>query len=152
MSVPCDESDKRLFQAAMTIKLGKGAKTSFWHDSWLQNGCPKDIAPLCFKLAKRKQRSVQLEILNNNWIVSFRQITTVEKLYELVRLGSMIQGVQLSLSPDDISWNWNKSGTYTSKSAYLYQFQGSFASTDFTLLWKAPAKPKTRFFWLARSS
>ena len=91
MSVPCDESDKRLYQAAMTIEFVKCAKTSFWHDSWLQNGCPKDIAPLCFKLAKRKQRSVQLEILNNNWIVSFRQITTVEKLYELVRLGSLLQ-------------------------------------------------------------
>lgn len=100
MRTPCDDSDRRLFQAAMTIEVGNGAKTSFWHDNWLQNGCPKDVAPLCFRLAKRKQRCVQQELANNNWIVSFRQITTVEELHELVQLGSLLQGVQLTSNTD----------------------------------------------------
>nr|AAX95130.1 retrotransposon protein, putative, unclassified [Oryza sativa Japonica Group]ABG22397.1 retrotransposon protein, putative, unclassified [Oryza sativa Japonica Group] len=113
MSVPCDDTDKRLFQAATTIELGNGTKTSFWHDNWLRNNCPKDIAPLCFKLAKRKQKSVQQELHNNNWLISFRQITSVEEIHELVHLGSMLQGVLLIPRPDDISWNWNESKVYT---------------------------------------
>jgi hypothetical protein len=149
MSVPCDDTDKRLFQAATTIELGDGAKTSFWHDNWLQNSFPKDIAPLCFKLAKRKQKSVHQELHNNNWLISFRQITSVEEIHELVHLGSMLQGVMLTPRPDDISWNWNGSKVYTSKSAYLFQYQGSFVSLDFSSLWKASAEPKLNFFWLA---
>jgi hypothetical protein len=146
MSVPCDDTDKRLFQAATTIELGNGAKINFWHDNWLQNSCPKDIAPLCFKLAKRKQKGVHQELHNNNWLISFRQITSIEEIHELVHLGSMLQGVMLTPRPDDISWNWNGSKVYTSKSAYLFQYQGSFVSLDFSSLWKAPAKPKLKFF------
>lgn len=64
-------------------------------------------------------------------------------------MGSLIQDVNLSTIPDDISWKWNESGIYTSKSAYLFQFKGSFASINFSSLWKAPAEPKSRFFgWL----
>ena len=81
MVVPCDDSDKRLFQAATTIMVGDGAKTSFWHDHWLNGCCPKDIAPLCFRLAKRKQRCIQVEFSSNNRIVSFRQFMTVEEIW-----------------------------------------------------------------------
>jgi hypothetical protein len=149
LNVPCDDSDKRLFQAATTITLGNGAKSSFWHDNWLQGRCPKDIAPLCFSLAKRKQRNVQYELHNNAWIISFRQITTVEELNELVHLGGMIQNVQLHQNPDDITWNLSESGVYSCKSAYLYQFEGSFTSIDFKSVWKTPAEPKMKFLgWL----
>nr|BAC79718.1 hypothetical protein [Oryza sativa Japonica Group]BAD30448.1 hypothetical protein [Oryza sativa Japonica Group] len=57
--------------------------------------------------------SVQIELLGNKWIASFRQIITVEEIHELVRLGSLIQDVNLSTIPDDISWKWNESGIYT---------------------------------------
>lgn len=54
MELPCDGLDVKLFQAATTISVGNGAKTSFWNDNWLQNQCLKDFAPNCFRLAKRK--------------------------------------------------------------------------------------------------
>lgn len=104
---------------------------------------------MCFKLAKRKQRCILHELLNNNWIGSFRQFTTVEELNELVHLGSLLQDVNLSDSIDDISWNWNESGSYSSKSAYLFQFEGSFTPIDFSSLWKPSAELKIQFFgWL----
>lgn len=152
MPVPCDETDRRLFQAATSITLGNGEKTSIWHDNWLQKCCPKDIAPSCFRLAKRKQRKVQVVLLGNKWLASFRQFSTVKEIHELVHLGSLLQDVNLSAIPDDISWKWNEAGIYTSKSAYLFQFEGSFASINFSSIWKAPAEPKTRFFWMACSS
>lgn len=116
---------------------------------WLQGSCPKDIAPLCFPLAKRKQKSVHDEISANNWIASFRQFSTIEEIHELVQLGGMLQDVQLTQGADAISWNWNAAGCYTSKSAYSYQFEGSITYFDFNSLWKAPAEPKMCFFgWL----
>lgn len=133
-----------------TISIGNRAKTSFWRDNWLQNSCPKDVVPLCFKLAKQKQRNVQKELEGNLWLQSFKQFTTVEEINELVQLGEMLQQIQLNPQvQDDIAWNWNEKGVYTAESAYLAQFQGSFVTHDFISIWKAPAEPKTRFFgWL----
>jgi hypothetical protein len=91
MNIPCDDLDKKLFQVATTISVENGAKTSFWHDNWLHKRCPKELAPLCFSLAKRKNRRVQFELMNNNWLLSFRQITFVEELHELVQLGGLLQ-------------------------------------------------------------
>lgn len=149
MDLPCDEIDWRLFQAATSISVGNGTKTSFWHDNWLQNQCLKDVFPNCFRLAKRKQRSVQVELTNNKWLFSFRQFTSIEELHDLVQLGGLLQSVLLSQLLDDIIWNWTSSGSYSSKSAYLGQFQGSVVYNDFNSLWSAPAEPKMRFFgWL----
>ena len=149
MNIPCDDLDKKLFQVATTISVENGAKTSFWHDNWLHKRCPKELAPLCFSLAKRKNRRVQFELTNNNWLSSFRQITSVEELHELVQLGGLLQQVQLTQNVNDIVCNWTESGTYTTKSAYLYQFAGSYTTSDFTSLWKAPAEPKMKIFgWL----
>lgn len=142
MTLSCDDSDKRLFQATTKITLGDGARTSFRNDHWLNGLCPKDVAPLCFRLDKLKQRCVQVEISSNDWIVSFRQFTTVEELHDLVQLGGMTQDIKLSQQPDEITWNWNPSGVYSSKEAYSYQFAGSFARLDFDALWKSPAEPK----------
>lgn len=92
---------------------------------------------------------MQLELTDNKWLASFRQFTSVEEIHELVQLGGLIQLASLSQEPDDITWNWTDYGSYTAKSAYLYQFEGSFAKLDFLSLWKAPAEPKMRFFgWL----
>jgi hypothetical protein len=146
MNLQCDDIDKRLFQAATTIVIGDGAKTSFWQDHWLHGSCPKDVAPLCFQLAKRKQRSVQPEMSSSNWLVSFRQFTMIEEIHDLVRLGGLLQDFQFSQNSDDITWNWNSVGCYSSKSAYSYQFEGSFSRLDFVSLWKAPAEPKVRSF------
>jgi hypothetical protein len=149
MNLPCDEMDKRLFQAATTITIGNGAKTSFWHDNWIQKRCLKDIVPNCFSLAKRKQRTVQVEMRDNKWLTSFRQFTSVEQIHDLVQLGGLLQLVSLSQDPNDITWNWTESGAYITKSAYLFQFEGSFATNDFVSLWKCPAEQKMKFFgWL----
>ncbi len=150
MDIPCDNCDMRLFQAATTISLGNGEKTAFWQDKWLQSSCPKDIAPMCFNLAKRKQRSVKTELTNNSWLLSFRNITSIEEINEVVQLGGMLQNVQLQQhTTDDIKWNLNESGSYSSKSANLFKFQGSFSPIDFSSVWRSPAELKMRFFgWL----
>uniref|UniRef100_A0A0D9WD83 Reverse transcriptase zinc-binding domain-containing protein n=1 Tax=Leersia perrieri TaxID=77586 RepID=A0A0D9WD83_9ORYZ len=77
------------------------------------------------------------------------KITTLEQLNELVELGGLIQQVQLCSRPDDIVWKMNADGIYTSKSAYLAQFIGSYSTIDFTKLWEANSEPKHRFMgWL----
>jgi hypothetical protein len=46
----------------MTIILGNGENTDFWHDRWLNGVAPKDIAPLLFRLAWQKCMSVKTAV------------------------------------------------------------------------------------------
>lgn len=52
--------------------------------------------------------------------------------------------------PDPIIWRWTDSGDYSTKTACEAQFRGTFAVHNFSVIWKAQAESKCRFFaWLA---
>ncbi|XP_071681840.1 uncharacterized protein [Lolium perenne] len=55
---PNDAADLELFNAATRVTIGNGAKASFWSSSWLHGTPPKDLAPLIFKVSRRKNRTV----------------------------------------------------------------------------------------------
>lgn len=83
------------------------------------------------------------ELQDNTWITSFRQITEIETINELVQLGGLISQIQLQLgTEDDIIWTRNETGTCISKSAYLAQFIGSCSKQEFSHLWGSQAQPK----------
>ena len=68
LGTPCNDKDKLLFAAVTTIKIGNGAKASFWHSAWIQGRRPKDIAPAIFNISKHKNRTVQEALTNNAWV------------------------------------------------------------------------------------
>lgn len=63
-------------------------------------------------------------ILNSQMMVhSFRQITNLEAIYELVQLRGLLSQVTLSDGTEDtISWKRNSFAIYSAKSAYRFQF------------------------------
>lgn len=73
----------------------------FWKDNWLEGLCLKDIAPNLFKLAKRKNRDAFTAIAENAWLHSFRQITDVETIHELVQLGGLLSQIALTENEED---------------------------------------------------
>ncbi len=150
MDLPWDEMDRCLFKAGTKITVGNGIKTSFWNDNWMDGQLPKDIAPAIYRLAKRKSNSLKKELEDNHWLAMLHPITSLVEIEELIQLGGLLQNINLvARQTDDISWRWTANGQYSAKSAYLAQFQGSNALTEFTPLWSAFAKPKHRFFgWL----
>lgn len=150
MELPCNERDIHLFQACTEIHLGDGTKTFFWKDNWLKGRCPKDVTPALFKLAKRKSRNVSTERTNGNWIQSFRQITMVEEIHELVQLGSLLTEVELDQGEEDeIIWKRSSFATYTARSACRAQFLGSQQDMIYLINWKTQALPKQIFLgWL----
>jgi hypothetical protein len=96
MDLPCNDVDRLLFNFSTTISLGDGAKARFWHSNWLDGEAPKYLAPNLFRLASRKNRTVQQELRNNNWICSLRgRITTATHIEEFVSLCIRIQDVHL---------------------------------------------------------
>jgi hypothetical protein len=68
---------------------------------------------------------------------------------EFVKLWDLVTAQQLNDQDDQILWRWTAHGTYTTKSAYLAQFSGSYSDIMAETIWKAHAEGKLKFFvWL----
>lgn len=66
-TLPCDVVDRQLFRMSTRVTLGNGNKAKFWQSSWIDGMAPMDIAPRLYRLAWRKNRTVQEELQNDNW-------------------------------------------------------------------------------------
>ena len=118
--LPCSDVDRLLFNSSIIITLGDGAKTSFWHQNWLDGHAPRYLAPNLFCLVSRKNRTVKQELRNNNWIRKLqRKITSAVHIEEFVSLWIRIQDVHLQQGAQDtITWRWTGDGKYSTRSAY----------------------------------
>jgi hypothetical protein len=76
-------------------------------------------------------------------------MNTVEEMAEFIQLWDLVTQTQLGEEEDTITWRWTASGEYSTKSAYLAQFNGSHSTFQATALWQAHAEGKHKFFaWL----
>ena len=144
--LPCSDVDRLLFNASIKISFGDGAKTRFWHHNWIEGE-----APNLFRLVSRKNRSVQHELWNNNWMRSLRgKITLPVHIEEFASLQIRIQDAHLQQGVrDSITWRWTPDGVYSTRSAYRIQFQGSFRFFRANIIWKAQVENKYKIFaWI----
>jgi hypothetical protein len=135
----------------VTTKTKHCSKVLFWHDKWLDDKAPKEIAPNLYNLAHFKRRLVAKELDENNWIYAVRRITTSEELHEYIKLWDRLRNINLNgMQKDLIVWKWTPEGSYATASAYNMQFQGSYAPFRVGKLWTMKVEPKVKFFgWTA---
>jgi hypothetical protein len=55
--LPCNETDRLLFNSSTTITIGVGAKVCFWHNNWLEGEALRNLAVHLFEMVKRTIRS-----------------------------------------------------------------------------------------------
>jgi hypothetical protein len=85
--VPCNLADRLLFSDSTIVTVGDSKTSKFWHDIWLDDMAPRNLAPHLFKLVSRKNKSVAIEINDGNWIRSLRgKITYTVQIEEFVSL------------------------------------------------------------------
>ena len=85
--VPCNETDRLLFNASTVISIGNDKKTKLWHHSWLDGEAPKNLAPHLFERVRMKNKTVHQELSQDAWIQTLgRKITTSSHLQEFVSL------------------------------------------------------------------
>lgn len=144
--VSCDPIDHQLFRVSTVVTIGDGRKASFWKSSWLEGRAPMDIAPGLYNLAWRKNRKVRGELQDQSWTRGLWRMSTLDEMAEFVLLWDLVQQVSLNEQEDQISWRWTANAAYSSKSAYLVQFNGSYGSFQGNYIWKAHAEGKHKFF------
>jgi hypothetical protein len=132
---------------AITIRDRRIA--SFWHSPWLGLTKPKDIAPSIFAISSRKNFTDNKGLLQDFWIVklNIRDGLSINQVSKFVDLWTKINEVQLvEGTPDDITWKFTNSGSYTTSSAYKAQFEGMIDSFTMDVVWKNWAPPKHKLF------
>lgn len=145
----CTQLDEDLFRACTFVTVGDGKKTCFWKDRWLLGQAPKDIAPLCFRLAWRKNQTVATSLPQNNWMKGLKRLLTQAEIRQFVDLWIQLQTVQLQPQDDQIHWRFTPDGKYSSKSAYEAQFLGAHPDYRWMCVWKEKVENKSKFFlWL----
>jgi hypothetical protein len=148
----CTPQDHELFAAATKVSIGNGKKALFWEATWLDGRCPKDIAPLIFKVSKRKNYTVNKALNSNFWVsqVNTQEGFSVEYIVQFTNLWEMLHAIHFDPNvPDSISWKFTNDGSYSSKTAYKMQFLGRPISPLPSEVWKPWAPPKCKFFaWL----
>ena len=118
---------------------------------WLDGQAPRYPAPNLFRLVSRRNRTVQQELRNNNWMRSLgRIITSAVHIEEFVSLWIRIQDVHLQQGvQDSITSQWTQDGTYSTRSAYRIQFKGSLVLFHNELIWKAQVENRCKIFaWI----
>ncbi|KAF8653130.1 hypothetical protein HU200_062574 [Digitaria exilis] len=92
---------------------------------------------------------VAIRLTDGRWKRGLRHISTTTEINQYVELWGLVREVQLIDQPDQITWRFSACGTYSSSSAYLAQFVGTFANNDWIQLWKSKVENKCKlFFWL----
>lgn len=55
-----------------------------------------------------------------------QRLSTSNEINQYVELWALVREVHLTDQPDDIEWRFSADGSYSSSSAYLFQFAGAF--------------------------
>ena len=142
-----------LFYALTTITIGNGERMPFWDAPWLSGKKPIDVAPLIYKISKRKSWKVSRALHDDAWIkaIDMHCELTWNHVTQFIELWSLLSHINISQDVHDtIIWKLSPNGEYSAKSAYKAQFMGAILTPMNKVIWKVWAPPKVKFFaWLA---
>jgi hypothetical protein len=119
--------------------IGDGQTAKFWEDRWITGQSIRETAPLlyaCIPKRWRKIRTVADGLANQSWARDILGVLGIHEVGQYLRLWRTIEHTTLCATADKMVWRWNKSGTYTAKSAYLASFQGSTSCRAWQRIWK----------------
>ena len=118
-----------MFQTACSFVVGRGDRTRFWTDRWIDGQSPAQLAPALISFATgrgAKERTVADALHDQQWVKDIRGDITLQALAEFVNLWTTIQAQPPWTDRDDsFTWRLTTKGEYTPSSAYLAFFHGT---------------------------
>jgi hypothetical protein len=130
MTIPVSETEAQLFCTSTSIVVGNGQRMKFWTNRWLQGQALKDLALDLYRLAWRKNSTVQQAIRDKRWMRGLERIQTTQEIQQFVKVWQLVREVQFSSAQDEITWRLTQDGKYSTRSAYIAQFLGFFAGNN----------------------
>ena len=134
----------------VTFKVNNGRNTLFWEDTWILPIPLKMAFPTLYSYSRRKMKAVFRIHIEGVWSLDLGRPLDDEEFLEWSQLMEILDKVCLNPLNNLVSWTYEKSGQYTTKSMYrLLTFRG-VVNKRMLHLWqsKLPLKLKI-FMWLA---
>lgn len=139
-----------LFNASVVFHLGNGERILFWKEPWHHGVSFQHTFPELFGHCTRKNLTVAQAIGDGRWIRHLKRNLSAQATREFTALWTAINNTVLRDESDRVSWKWTADGEFSSKSAYLIQFQGCIRAGFGNFIWKSDAPGKCKIFaWLA---
>ncbi|PUZ56970.1 hypothetical protein GQ55_5G390900 [Panicum hallii var. hallii] len=111
---------KHGFSWGMVFKVNNGKSVRFWDDVW-KGESPLRITFLrLYDLSNNKLDVGSDFLVNGNWHINLRRPLGLQDLKLWKDLTSLLEGVQLNVAKDEVSWALEKSGLFTTKSMYRW--------------------------------
>jgi mannosylglycoprotein endo-beta-mannosidase len=88
--IPCSEVDMQFFRASTRVAIGNGRAALFWQSSWLSGAAPRDLVPSLYKLARRKNDTVVVDLANGNWLRGLWRMSTAVEIAEFISLWGLV--------------------------------------------------------------
>lgn len=97
--LPCDATDRALFDKATTVILGNGKLASFWQSPWFTSPCLATLFPDLFKRSRGKKRCVADALANDTWIKDLRQQANSDLAQNFLILWRALRAANVMLQP-----------------------------------------------------
>jgi hypothetical protein len=150
--LPVDNVDVALFATATRVHVRSGKMASFWTSSWLNGVSPTALFPTLYQHSRRKSRTIADAMNEGHWISDIMHNVTIPLIVDYMLLWELVEAAAFNSEDsgeDQIFWTRASSGEYTTKSAYLMQFDGGVRSRFPIDVWNVWAPSRCRFFlWL----
>jgi hypothetical protein len=140
---------KHLFKWGAIHVVGDGKCTQFWNDVWITASPLRIDFPRIYDICNKKNISVA-GCAQMDWHPHLRRMLDAQALVEWNQLQVLLQGVQLSTLPDQITWGLTKSKQFTTASLYQFLTASGVTSHVVKKIWKCKVPLKVRIFmWQA---
>jgi hypothetical protein len=109
---------KNLFKKGVRFSPGAHSSISFWNDLWIGD------APLSVRFSTLFLKSSETDLTlaqaysKEGWWIPFRRNLDQEDIHAWGELSSLVEDIELEDRDDRISWQWEQSGSYSSRSTY----------------------------------
>ncbi|TVU33874.1 hypothetical protein EJB05_15687, partial [Eragrostis curvula] len=138
---------RALFVVALESHIGDGHNTCFWTDKWIMGCSVADLAPLGFEavpLQTCKQRTVAQGMQDQSWPTDIQGGLSLIRSFEYFQLWNVLLEMNLTQDDDMHTWQLERSGKLSSKSAYRAFFNGAIPFEHWRRLSKSWAPPKCK--------
>ncbi len=132
------------------VKLGDGARTSFWYARWAGNESLRHRFPALFQEATPKHLTVK------GWWSRYKHkrnmgvhLNSQAKIIEFSTLSALVSTMILYPFSDCLRWCWSSNGAFSVREAYRFLAFDGVNDSKLAYLWEVRAPIKIKIFmWL----
>ena len=140
---------KQWFEWGRKMKIKSGAQTRFWKDVWIGETALKTQFPRLYQCCADPEISVEHALTSTGGQLTFRRTLGPREMEEWRLLLEQLSNVQLEEGRDELTWCFEKSGQYSTKSLYQFMANGGVSDPLLSSIWKCRVPLKIQIFmWM----